>query len=159
MRDHMQPGQDISLQVLLVDDNDADVKIAVRAFQHATLKNHLHVVNNGQACVDFVRHQGLYEDRSRYPRPDLILLDISMPVMDGFGVLQNLKADPRTCSIPIIVLTGSNNDDDIKKSYAGGANSFIRKPVTYEEFVEVVDLFNLYWHRIVTLPGKRDRVG
>jgi len=146
---------DTPLNILLVDDNEADVKIAQRAFAQARLKNNLFIVNNGQACVDFVRHQGAYEGSQKAPRPDLILLDISMPVMDGFGVLDNLKNDPEYRSIPIIVLTGSNNAGDIRKSYAKGANSFIRKPVDYEEFVEVIDQVNGYWHLVTTLPGRK----
>ena len=148
--------KDLPLNILLVEDNEADVKIALRAFQQARLKNQLFVTHNGQECVDFVRHRGSFTEAARYPRPDLILLDISMPVMDGFGVLKDLKGDEALRSIPIIVMTGSSNEDDIRRSYANGANSFIRKPVAYEEFVEVVEAFNHYWHIINTLPGRKN---
>jgi len=153
-----QTGQDLPLNILLVDDNEADVKIALRAFDQARHKNRLFVARNGQECVDFVRHQGGFTDASRYPKPDLILLDISMPVMDGFGVLKDLKGDAELRSIPIVVMTGSNNEGDICRCYAGGANRFIRKPVAYEEFVEVVEGFNHYWHHINSLPGRKDRM-
>jgi len=153
-----QGRKDFALNILLVDDNEADVKIALRAFGQARLKNRVFVAYNGQECVDFVRHQGAFSDEASHPRPDLILLDISMPVMDGFGVLKELKGDETLRSIPIVIMTGSNNENDICRSYAGGANSFIRKPVTYEEFVKVVEGFNQYWHMINTLPGCKDRM-
>ena len=143
------------LNILLVEDNEADVKIAIRAFNQVLKQNNLYVVNNGQECVDFVKNQGSYQDTEKHPKPDLILLDISMPVMDGFGVLKTLKEDGHYRAIPIIVLTGSDNEEDVMRSYQGGANSFIQKPVTYEEFVEVLKGFNFYWHTLNKLPGRK----
>lgn len=148
-----QPG--IPLRILLVEDNEADVKIAQRAFNNATIKTHLFVVGDGQDCLDFVRHQGPHQEAAQCPRPDLILLDINMPRVDGFGVLKALKADKDYCSIPIIVLSASKNQHDVSQSYLLGANSFIQKPVTYEEFVRFIDCFNHYWNVLNKLPARR----
>lgn len=143
------------LRILLVEDNEADVKIAQRAFSNAKIKNQLFLVGDGQECLDFVRHEGAYKDTAQFPRPDIILLDINMPRVDGFGVLQALKSDKEYGSIPIIVLTASKNQHDICQSYALGANSFIQKPVAYEEFVNVIDCFNQYWHVLNKLPARK----
>jgi len=134
------------LNILLVEDSEADVKITIRAFKNATLNNNLFVVNNGQECVDFLFHQAQYKDKEKYPRPDLILVDINMPKMDGFGVLKAVKRDKELKVIPVIVLTGSKNKEDVMESYINGANSFIQKPVDYEEFVQLIEGFNYYWH-------------
>ncbi len=144
------------LNLLLVEDSEADVKIAQRTFNNAKLKNNVFVVCDGQECLDFVRHQGAYQDAAKYPRPDMILLDINMPRVDGFAVLQSLKADKEYGSIPIIVLSASKNQHDIIQAYSSGANSFIQKPVTYEEFVSLIDCFNQYWHVWNKLPARRN---
>ncbi|MFH1359738.1 MAG: response regulator [Candidatus Omnitrophota bacterium] len=149
-----EPIKDFPLDILLVEDSEADIIITKRAFKNAKLKNNLFIVGNGQECLDFVRHGGAYQDKQKYPRPDLIFLDVNMPKIDGFSVLEVLKEEERTRTIPIIMLTGSKNESDIMKSYMLGANSFIQKPVTYEEFVEIIDGFNFYWHRINRLPQK-----
>ena len=144
------------LNILLVEDSEADVKIALRTFHNAKIKNTIFVVGDGQECLDFVRRQGPYQDAVKYPRPDMILLDINMPRVDGFGVLQSLKADKEYGLIPIIVLSASKNQHDVVQSYALGANSFIQKPVTYEEFIQVIDCFNQYWHVLNKLPARKN---
>jgi CheY-like chemotaxis protein len=143
------------LDILLVEDSEADVKITLRAFKNAKFKNNISVVNDGQECLDFVRRQGKYLG-AQHPRPDIILLDINMPKIDGFGVLKALKSDEEYNFIPVIVLSGSKNQDDIMKSYASGANSFIQKPVEYDEFVAVIEGFNFYWHALNKLPGGKE---
>lgn len=143
------------LNILLAEDNEADVKIALRTFNNAKLKNNIFVVNDGQDCLDFVRHQGVYQDAVKYPRPDMILLDINMPRVDGFGVLKALKTDKDYCSIPAIVLSASKNQHDVSQAYLNGANSFIQKPVSYEEFVSFIECFNHYWHILNKLPARR----
>lgn len=144
--------RDMPLNILLVDDNEADVKIAVRAFQQAQRKTNLYVAGNGQECLDRVRHEGPFQDRAQYPVPQVILLDISMPVIDGFVVLTALKNDEHTRTIPVVMLSASNNEQDVLKSYALGASSFIQKPVAYEDFVKVIEGFNYYWHVVSRLP-------
>lgn len=142
--------------ILLAEDNEADVKITLRAFKKAKLQNNIYVVNNGQDALDFIYHQGEYKDKQRFPRPDLILLDINMPKMDGFQVLEKLKVDEQYNFIPVVMLTSSKSEEDIVKSYSHGAASYISKPVDYERFVEIVDGFNFYWQIINQLPnGKR----
>jgi CheY-like chemotaxis protein len=141
------------LNILLVDDNEADVKIALRAFKNSALNPNVFVTRDGEEAMMFVRHQGRYQNKEHYPRPGLILLDINMPKKDGFSVLKELKSDPRFNFIPVIMLTSSKNEEDIVKSYRNGAASFIQKPITYDSFIKVVDNFNYYWHILNKLPN------
>jgi len=153
-----------SMNILLVEDNEADVKITLRAFKKAELKNNMFIVNNGEEALKYIRNEGEYEDKDEHPVPDIILLDINMPKADGFQVLDTLKNDPKYCSIPVIILTSSKREEDIIKSYKKGAASYIHKPVNYGDFVKVVEGFNFYWHLINRLPkgeevlddGKKD---
>jgi len=145
------------LQILLVDDNESDVKITVRAFRQSQWQNNLFVVNNGQECLDFVHHVGNYQDQGKFPTPDVILLDINMPVLDGFQVLRTLKSEESLQTIPVIMLSASNNEQDVVKSYSSGASSFIQKPVAYEDFVKVVEGFIFYWHALNRLPRRNNR--
>ena len=143
------------IDILFAEDNEADIKITLRAFNAAKVKNNIYTVRDGQEALDFVYHQGKYSDPEKYPRPDLILLDIQMPKLDGFQVLEKLKADDRYNFIPVVMLTSSKKDEDVVKSYRSGAVSFIQKPVNYEEFKKVVDGFNFYWHIINKLPDSK----
>ena len=146
----------IPIDILLVEDNEADVKITLRAFKRAKIQNNIFVVNDGQEALEFVYREGKYADKNKFPRPDLILLDINMPRMDGFEFLDRIKADGRFNFIPVVMLTSSRNDEDVVKSYGTGAASYIQKPVEYEEFVKVIEGFNFYWQIINKLPnGKR----
>ena len=147
-------ASNIPLNILLVEDSEPDVLITKRAFNNATFKNNLFIVNDGQECLNFIRHEGAYQDADKFPRPDLVLLDVNMPRMNGIEVLKNLKSDDDYKAIPIIVLTGSRNQSDIINSYSYGANSFIQKPVAYEDFVKVVEGFNFYWHVLNKLPRR-----
>lgn len=144
---------DTPINILLVEDNEADVKIALRAFKKSELKNNMYVARDGQEALDFIYHGGRYQDKKKFPTPDLILLDIKMPKVDGFQVLEKIKSDLQYSFIPVIMLTSSKDEEDIAKSYRGGAASFITKPVDYEEFVKIVDGFNFYWHVINKLPN------
>lgn len=147
-----------TIDILFAEDNEADIKITLRAFDKAKIKNNVFVVRTGQEALDFVYHRSQYQDPHKYPRPDLILLDIGMPKVDGFEVLKKLKSDAETDFIPVVMLTSSKNEQDVMKSYKGGAASYIQKPVTYDEFVKVVNVFNFYWHIVNKLPdGKRPR--
>ncbi len=140
------------LRLLLVEDSEADIKITLRAFGQAQMKNEIFVARDGQECLDFIRHEGAFQDQEKCPRPHLILLDINMPRCDGFEVLRVLKNDRAYRSIPVIMFSASSNEEDIVKSYALGANSFIQKPVDYREFVGLIKSFNHYWQVLNRLP-------
>ena len=143
----------IPINILLAEDNEADIKIALRAFDKAKSKNNISVVHDGQEVLDYLFHQNQYADASKFPYPDMILLDIQMPKLTAFDVLQVLKKDEKLKVIPVVILTSSKNDKDIVKSYSYGVVSFIQKPVDYQEFEKVVDGFNFYWQVINKLPN------
>jgi len=141
-----------SIEILVVDDNPGDVQLIVEAFEDAKLSNQLHSVGDGVAALAFLRREGRYQGE---PRPDLIILDLNLPKKDGRAVLQELKADPSLCGIPIVVLSTSRADEDILKVYDLHANCYITKPVDFDQFVKVVQAIDTFWFAIVTLPTKR----
>lgn len=142
-----------SIDILLVENDEANVRITLRAFDRATLKNNIHVVNDGQEALDFIHHRGKYQEEKKFPTPDLILLDIDMPGLDGFEVLKKLKSDSEYGFIPVVMLTTSEEEEDVLRSYKNGAAGFITKPLDYKDFVKLVEGFNLYWHGINRLPN------
>lgn len=145
------------IDILLVEDSEADVKITLRAFKKARLQNNIYVVSDGQEALEFIYHQGQYQDKDKSPRPGLILLDINMPRVSGFEFLEKIKKDDEFKQIPIIMLTSSISDQDVLMSYGSGASSYIQKPVNYEEFVKVVEGFNFYWHIVNKLPERKGK--
>ena len=144
------------LNILLAEDNEADFKITMRALQSTVLKNRVLRVADGQECLDYLRQQGDYSDEAQYPRPDLVLLDINMPRVDGYGVLTVIKADPGLKMIPVVMLSASKSEEDVRRSYQLGANSFIQKPVEYDHFVQVVAGLTYYWQVLNRLPGRKN---
>lgn len=148
------PGRDDrGLNILLVEDNESDIKITLRAFAKGALKTNIFVARDGVEAIEFLRNEGRYRDKERYPRPGAILLDIKMPKKDGFQVLKEVKSDPQLDFIPVIMLTSSRDEEDIVRSYRSGAASYIQKPIDYDNFIKVVDGFNYYWHIINKLPS------
>lgn len=144
------------IDVLLVEDSEADIKIVLRAFEKGKMKNNIYVVNDGQEALDFIYHRGKYQNKKEFPRPDLILLDIKLPKLDGFQVLEKLKGDTQYNFIPVVMLTSSKQEEDIVRSYRNGAASYMPKPVTFKGFIDTINGFNFYWHIINKLPdGKR----
>ena len=138
---------------ILVADDDADDRLLIEdAFDESSISNPLHFVENGEELLQFLRCSGAYEDRKGVPLPGLILLDLNMPKMDGRTALRHLKDDERFKRIPVIVLTTSQAEEDIMKTYGLGVSSFISKPVTFEGLVEVVQTIGKYWIQIVALP-------
>jgi CheY-like chemotaxis protein len=133
------------IKILLVEDNPDDIDITKRALREAKVINKLWIVRDGQEALDFLRNEGEYRDPSACPRPGLILLDINLPKVNGIDVLKAIKDDPKLKRIPVVMLTVSKRDEDIIKSYNCGCNSFIQKPVNFENFVEVVKEISLYW--------------
>jgi two-component system, chemotaxis family, response regulator Rcp1 len=136
-------------EVLLVEDNEDDVILTRESFRLAKLIVNLHVVENGKECMDFLRHKPPFENA---PRVDLVLLDLNMPVMDGREVLSAINADEALHHLPVIVLTTSATEVDILKMYKLRCNSYIVKPVRFEEFVEVIKTLGEYWLALVALP-------
>ncbi len=139
------------IDILLVEDNPGDVRLTMEALKDVKMKNNLFVVNDGVEAIKFLRREGKY---SSTPEPDLILLDLNLPKMDGREVLSEIKADPQLKSIPVVVLTISKAEEDIIRAYKLHANCYITKPVNLERFLEVVKAIEDFWISIVKLPPK-----
>lgn len=140
------------VEILLVDDNPADVALTQEAFLENKLCNNLNVVNDGVEAMDYLRKMGKYASA---PTPDIILLDLNMPRKDGREVLAEIKADDVLKYIPVVIMTVSKDDKDILESYRLHANCYVKKPVKFAEFVEVVKALENFWFSIVTLPSKK----
>jgi len=136
---------DSAVEILLVEDNPNDVELTLRVLQKNNISNRIHVVRNGAEALEFVFCTGAYADRSIENGPKVILLDLKLPKVDGLDVLRQIKADPRTKTIPVVVLTSSREERDIVESYRLGTNSYIVKPVDFEQFTEAVRQLGLYW--------------
>jgi CheY-like chemotaxis protein len=139
------------ITILMADDDVDDRELAREALAESRVLNDLHAVNDGAELLEFVRHEGAYTAENA-PRPDLILLDLNMPKVDGREALAALKNDPKFRSIPVVILTTSRAEEDVVRSYDLGANSFISKPVTFAGLVEVMRELGRYWVVIVELP-------
>ncbi len=140
---------------ILVADDDADDRMMIKeAFEEAHLKNDLIFVEDGEQLLAYLRREGDYADRADTPFQGIVLLDLNMPKMDGREALREIKTDPELKRIPVVVLTTSQAEEDIIRTYGLGVNSFISKPVTFEGLVEVVKAFNDYWLSIVTVAPK-----
>lgn len=143
------------LEVLLVEDNPADAELTLRALQkNGSVKNIQHLWDGAEA-LDFLFCRGKYSDRDTARPPRIILLDLKLPKVDGCEVLRELKQDPRTRSIPVIVLTSSKEERDLVETYRLGVNSYIQKPVSFPEFQEVVRQLGLYWLSVNAAPPSR----
>jgi len=133
------------VQVLLVEDNPRDIELTVRALKKHNLANKLHVVKDGAEALDFIFATGAYADRKIENAPKVILLDLKLPKVDGLEVLRKIRSDERTKYIPVVVVTSSQEERDIVQSYKLGANSFVTKPVEFENFAQAVAELGLYW--------------
>ncbi len=131
--------------LLLVEDNPQDEKLTLRAFKKHNIVNKIDVVRDGAEALDYLFAAGVYEGRSGSANPAVILLDLKLPKIDGLEVLKRLRADGRTKNIPVVILTSSDEEKDRIESYELGANSYVRKPVKFEEFIEAVRILGLYW--------------
>ncbi len=138
------------IDVLLVEDDDGDVLMTREAFEHHKIRNHLHVVQDGEEALQFLRREGQYADA---PRPGLILLDLNLPRRDGRQVLAELKADPELRVIPVVVLTTSEAEEDILRSYTLHANAYVTKPVDFDRFIDVIRQIDDFFVTVVKLPG------
>lgn len=138
------------VEILLVEDNPGDIRLIVEVLREGRVRNRLHVVEDGEQALAYLRRQGEYEQSII---PDIILLDLNLPKIDGHGVLAAIKEDDSLKTIPVIVLTTSEADQDILKAYNLHANCYIRKPVNLDEFLTVVRSIENFWLSIVKLPG------
>ena len=132
-------------RILLVEDNRMDVELILDAFREARLGNKVHVARNGQEALDYLFGHGEYADRETYPLPDLMLLDLKMPGIDGHEVLRQVKETPDLKRLPVIVLTSSKEQGDRALSYDSGANSYLVKPVSLDGFLEMTRQITDYW--------------
>ena len=137
------------VEILLVEDNPGDVRLAEEALRDAKMSNNLNVVSDGVEALAYLRREG---GHANAPRPDLVLLDLNLPKKDGREVLGEVKLDPDLRTIPIVVLTTSDADADVVRSYQLHANAYVRKPVDFDAFIEVVRSIEDFWFSVVKLP-------
>jgi CheY-like chemotaxis protein len=143
------------MNILLVEDNPDHAELTLKALKDGNVINEIAWVKDGEEALDFLFHRGRYADATKAPRPGLILLDLRLPKVDGHEVLRRIKGDEDLRSIPVVMLTTSEREDEICQSYNAGANSFVSKPVRFADFVERVRSLKLYWVLTNLLPGSR----
>jgi CheY-like chemotaxis protein len=138
--------------ILLAEDDPNDVLLIQRAFQKAGLRNALKVVRDGEQAIEYLSGTGNYSQRDRFPLPFLLLLDLKMPGTDGFEVLQWLRSEPQLRRLLVVVLTSSNLQSDVDRAYELGANSYLVKPVEFDQMVNMIQRFEAYWAEINRVP-------
>jgi CheY-like chemotaxis protein len=138
--------------ILLVEDSPEDYEATLRAFRRSGLKNPVIRCEDGEEALDYLYRRGAWVDPERSPRPGVVLLDLNLPGTDGRQVLSEIKRDERLKDIPVVVLTTSSDERDIKACYQAGANSYIQKPVDIDGFVKAIERLNGYWFEVVILP-------
>ncbi|MBN2147429.1 MAG: response regulator [Anaerolineales bacterium] len=143
--------------ILLVEDNPDDELLTLRALRSGQVANDIMVAHDGAEALDILFARGSHADQGRYTLPELILLDLKLPKLDGLEVLQTIRQDARTRHLPVVVLTSSDEENDILESYSRGANSYIRKPVDFAQFTEAVKQLKLYW-LVLNVPPPRSRL-
>ncbi|MBB6462438.1 response regulator [Flammeovirga kamogawensis] len=144
---------DYPMTILYADDDPEDRMLTQEAFEESKLASNLIFVEDGEELMEYLNHKGKFSDKEKYPKPDLILLDLNMPKKDGRECLKEIKLDDSLKKIPVVVLTTSNDEEDVLKTYNLGVSSFITKPVTFDSMVDIVKSLNQYWFQIVRLPN------
>ncbi len=134
-----------AIEILFVEDNPNDIELTLRALKKQNLANQVHVVRDGAEALDFLFCKGAYSKRKIENGPKMVLLDLKLPKVDGLEVLRRIKSDERTKVIPVVVLTSSQEEQDIVESYKLGVNSYMVKPVNFDQFIECVSELGLYW--------------
>jgi two-component system response regulator len=142
-------------EILVVEDNASDLELTLRALKHNSLIQSVHVARDGEEALNFLFCREKFRDRAGRPFPQLILLDLKLPKVDGLGVLRALKEDSRTRSIPIIILSSSGEDRDLQATYELGVNSYIQKPMDFDRFRETVEALGQYWLRVNHAPPRQ----
>ncbi len=140
--------------ILLVEDNPDDIDLTLRAFKKSKLQNTIVVTHDGVEALDYLFGTGVYTERDTSIMPELVLLDIKLPKMDGLEVLEKIRAHERTAALPVVMLTSSDEQDDLVKSYQLHANSYIRKPVDFQQFIEAIQHLELYW-LVMNIPPRK----
>lgn len=133
------------IEILLVEDNKEDVELTLHALRKENLANSIHVARDGEEALEFLFRNGVHVQRSSEPLPKVVLLDLKLPKVDGIEVLRQIKADPRTKGIPVVILTSSREEQDLVNGYNLGANSYIQKPVDFEQFRSTMKSVGFYW--------------
>jgi two-component system, chemotaxis family, response regulator Rcp1 len=139
------------IEILLIEDNPADIRLTQEAFQEARLHNTIHVAQDGVSAMAFIRQTAPYQHA---PRPDLILLDLNLPKKDGREILEEIKSDPHTRTIPVVVLTTSEDEGDVLRSYNLHANAYLVKPIDVLRFITMIQSLESFWLSVVKLPPK-----
>ena len=137
------------IEILLVEDNSADARLVIEVFKDFKINNEIYHAKDGVEAIDFLYKNGKYNNM---PKPDIILLDLNLPKKDGREVLKEIKKDHELKSIPVVILTTSNSEEDVKKTYSDHANCYITKPVDFEPFVNVLKSIEKFWLNMVKLP-------
>ena len=146
---------DSSKTILLVEDNPDDEELTMRAFRRSHLMNPISVARDGVEALDFLFGRGDHADRAEAPLPALVVLDLKLPKLDGLGVLRALRAEERTRYLPVVILTSSKEEQDLISGYQFGANSYVRKPVDFTEFLEAAKILGMYWLMLNEMPLQR----
>jgi two-component system response regulator len=142
-----------AVDILLVEDNPEDAELTLRALKKRNLANRLYLVEDGAQALDFIFCRGAYAERNPKTPPKVVLLDLQLPKVNGLEVLQAIKSDPATRTIPVVILTSSRQDPDIQSAYALGANSYVVKPVNFDNFSEAMGQVGYYWLLLNQPPG------
>ena len=146
---------DTNKVILLVEDNPDDETLTLRAFKRSHVMNPIAVARDGIEALDFLFARGEHSDRVGAPLPTLVILDLKLPKLDGLGVLKSIRADERTRLLPVVILTSSKEEQDLIMGYSLGANSYVRKPVDFSEFLEAVTVLGIYWLMMNEAPPER----
>ena len=141
-----------AVEILLVEDNPQDAELMIRALRKQKLANQIHVAEDGEEALDFLFCKGKFSDRDFSQSPKVIFLDLKLPKISGLEVLQELKSNPRTQTLPIVVITSSRENPDIKKAYELGVNSYVVKPVNFDDFLKAMSQIGLYWLLVNEVP-------
>jgi CheY-like chemotaxis protein len=140
--------------ILLAEDDPGDQELTRRALAEGNIRNELHIVKDGEEALDYLLHRGPYANPTTAPRPDLLLLDLNMPKIDGLQVLQRIRAEERLRRLAVVVLTTSQDEEDIIRTYDLGANSYITKPMDLQKLMQVIQALKVYWFEIVVLSPR-----